>query len=93
MSQAGGGNDEEEEQQQHHDFEQPPQQGSPDFQPRYESQYHEDLQGIKEHLCSMQFLQQSFYENMQKSQADNMEEVKQNKEKQEEMWSDKPYFD
>ncbi|MED6189509.1 hypothetical protein PIB30_096601 [Stylosanthes scabra] len=81
MPQAGGGNDEEEEQQQHHDFQQPPQQPFPDFQPRYESQYHEDLQGIEDHLSSMQFLQQSFYENMQKSQADYIEEVKQVKEK------------
>ncbi|MED6126308.1 hypothetical protein PIB30_077245 [Stylosanthes scabra] len=46
-----------------------------------------DLQGIEEHLSSMQFLQQSFYENMQKSQADYMEEVKQIKAKQEEMWN------
>ncbi|MED6214593.1 hypothetical protein PIB30_104503 [Stylosanthes scabra] len=75
MPLAGGGNDEEEEQQQHHDFQQPPQQGFLDFQPRYESQYHEDLQGIEEHLSSMQFFQQSFYENMQKSQADYMEET------------------
>ncbi|MED6176467.1 hypothetical protein PIB30_088483 [Stylosanthes scabra] len=60
---ARGGN-EEEEQQQHQNFQQPPQQPFPDFQPHYESQYHEDLQGIEEHLSSMQFLQQSFYENM-----------------------------
>ncbi|MED6127326.1 hypothetical protein PIB30_087037 [Stylosanthes scabra] len=61
-------------------------------EPRYESQYHEDLQGIEEHLSSMQFFQQSFYENMQKSQADYMEEVKQIKEKQEEMWSNNQRF-
>ncbi|MED6150981.1 hypothetical protein PIB30_077932 [Stylosanthes scabra] len=85
MPQAGGANNEEEEQQHQHDHQQSPQQGFPDFQPRYESQYHEDLQGIEEHLSSMQFFQQSFYENMQKSQADYMEEVKQIKEKQEEM--------
>ncbi|MED6222677.1 hypothetical protein PIB30_066604 [Stylosanthes scabra] len=77
MPQARGGDEEEEEQQQHQNFQQPPQQPFPDFQPRYESQYHEDLQGIEEHLSSMQFLQQSFYENMQKSQADYMEKVKQ----------------
>ncbi|MED6115893.1 hypothetical protein PIB30_095003 [Stylosanthes scabra] len=65
---------------------------SPDFQPRYESQYHEDLQGIEEHLSSMQFLQQSFYENMQKSQADYMEEVRQIKAKQEEMWNNNNRF-
>ncbi|MED6178146.1 hypothetical protein PIB30_104841 [Stylosanthes scabra] len=53
MPQAGGGNEEEEEQQQHHNFQQPPQQPFPDFQPRYESQYHEDLQGIEEHLSSI----------------------------------------
>ncbi|MED6141753.1 hypothetical protein PIB30_106655, partial [Stylosanthes scabra] len=74
MPQAGGGNEEEEEQQQHQNFQQPHHQPFPDFQPRYESQYHEDLQGIEEHLSSMQFLQQNFYENMQKSQADYMEE-------------------
>ncbi|MED6175580.1 hypothetical protein PIB30_079730 [Stylosanthes scabra] len=92
MPQAGGGNEEEEEQQQHHNFQQPPQQPFPDFQPRYESQYHEDLQGIEEHLSSMQFLQQSFYENMQKSQANYMEEVKQIKEKQEKMWNNNNRF-
>ncbi|MED6116838.1 hypothetical protein PIB30_103971 [Stylosanthes scabra] len=42
MPQADGGNFEEEDQQ-------PPQQN----QPRYESQYHEDLQGIEETLSSM----------------------------------------
>ncbi|MED6152697.1 hypothetical protein PIB30_094551 [Stylosanthes scabra] len=86
MPQAGGGNEEEEEQQQHHNFQQPPQQPFPNFQPRYESQYHEDLQGIEEHLSSMQFLQQSFYENMQKSQADYMEKSRK------EMWSNNNRF-
>ncbi|MED6150879.1 hypothetical protein PIB30_076865 [Stylosanthes scabra] len=76
MPQPGGGNEEEEEQQQHHDFQQPPQQPFSDFQLPYESQYHENLQGIEEHLSSMQFSQHSFYENMQKSQADYMEEVR-----------------
>ncbi|MED6165943.1 hypothetical protein PIB30_104453 [Stylosanthes scabra] len=56
-------------------------------QPRYESQYHEDLQGIEETLSSMQFFQQTFYENMQKSQADYTEEVKQLKEKQEQIYN------
>ncbi|MED6153810.1 hypothetical protein PIB30_105663 [Stylosanthes scabra] len=92
MPQVRGGNEEEEEQQQHQNFQQPPQQPFPDFQPCYESQYHEDLQGIEEHLSSMQFLQQSFYENMQKSQADYMEEVKQIKAKQEEMWNNTNRF-
>ncbi|MED6127309.1 hypothetical protein PIB30_086867 [Stylosanthes scabra] len=40
----------------------------------------------------MQFLQQSFYENMQKSQADYIEEVKQIKDKQEEMWNNTNRF-
>ncbi|MED6201156.1 hypothetical protein PIB30_092122 [Stylosanthes scabra] len=40
----------------------------------------------------MQFLQQSFYENMQKSQAEYMEEVKQIKAKQEEMWNNTNRF-
>ncbi|MED6176466.1 hypothetical protein PIB30_088471 [Stylosanthes scabra] len=92
MPQAGGGNEEEEEQQQHQDFQQLPHQPFPDFQPCYESQYHEDLQVIEKHLSSMQFLQQSFYENMQKSQADYMEEVKQIKAKQEEMWNNNNRF-
>ncbi|MED6222866.1 hypothetical protein PIB30_068552 [Stylosanthes scabra] len=35
--------------------------------PRYESQYDEDLQDIEETFSSMQFFQQTFYENMQKS--------------------------
>ncbi|MED6162782.1 hypothetical protein PIB30_073773 [Stylosanthes scabra] len=92
MPQAGGGNDEEEEQQPQHENQQPPQQGFPDFQPGYESQYHEDLQGIEEHPSSMQFFQQTFYENMQKSQADYMEEVRQIKEKQEEMQNNQNRF-
>ncbi|MED6185377.1 hypothetical protein PIB30_056502 [Stylosanthes scabra] len=60
--------------------------------PRYESQYHEDLQGIEETLSSMQFFQQTFYENMQKSQADYMEEVKQLKEKQEQIYNHNQRF-
>ncbi|MED6214299.1 hypothetical protein PIB30_101712 [Stylosanthes scabra] len=92
MPQAGGGNEEEEEQQQHQHFQQPPQQPYQDFQPNYESQYHQDLQGIEKHLSSIQFLQQSFYENMQKSQAEYMEEVKQIKAKQEEMWNNTNRF-
>ncbi|MED6200756.1 hypothetical protein PIB30_088353 [Stylosanthes scabra] len=87
MPQADGGNFEEEDQQppqqnqppqQDH---QPQQHGFPDFQPHYESQYHETLQGIESHLSSMQFFQQTFYENMQKSQADYMEEVWKEQEK------------
>ncbi|MED6186405.1 hypothetical protein PIB30_066357 [Stylosanthes scabra] len=76
MPQAGGGNEEEQEQQQYHHYQQPPQQHYQEFQQNFENQYHQDLQGIEEHLSSMQFLQQSFYENMQKLQADYMEEVK-----------------
>ncbi|MED6189461.1 hypothetical protein PIB30_096201 [Stylosanthes scabra] len=85
MPQADGGNFEEEDQQ-------PPQHGFPNFQPRYESQYHEDLQGIEETLSSMQFFQQIFYENMQKSQADYMEEVKQLKKKQEQIYNHNQRF-
>ncbi|MED6163132.1 hypothetical protein PIB30_076892 [Stylosanthes scabra] len=46
MPQADEGNFEEEDQQ-------PPQHGFPNFPPRYESQYYEDLQGIEETLFSM----------------------------------------
>ncbi|MED6162061.1 hypothetical protein PIB30_066821 [Stylosanthes scabra] len=92
MPLAGGGNEEEEEQQQYQHFQQPPQQRYQDFQPTYESQYHQDLQGIEEHLSSMQFLQQSFYENMKKSQAEYMEEVKKIKAKQEKMWNNTNRF-
>ncbi|MED6136398.1 hypothetical protein PIB30_055801 [Stylosanthes scabra] len=60
--------------------------------PRYESQYHKDLQGIEETLSSMQFFQQTFYENIQKSQADYMEEVKQLKEKQEQIYNHNQRF-
>ncbi|MED6214727.1 hypothetical protein PIB30_106053 [Stylosanthes scabra] len=92
MPQAGGGNEEEEQQQQHQHFQQPPRQPYQDFYPNYESQYHQDLQGIEEHLSSMQFWQQSFYENIQKSQAEYMEKVKQIKAKQEEMWNNTNRF-
>ncbi|MED6224162.1 hypothetical protein PIB30_081203 [Stylosanthes scabra] len=93
MPQARRGNEEEKEQrQQHQHFQQPPQQPYQDFQPNFESQYHQDLQGIEEHLSSMQFLQQIFYENMQKLQAKYMEEVKQIKAKQEEMWNNTNRF-
>ncbi|MED6113236.1 hypothetical protein PIB30_068952 [Stylosanthes scabra] len=40
----------------------------------------------------MQFFQQTFYENMQKSQADYMEEVKQIKEKQEQIYQHNQRF-
>ncbi|MED6176010.1 hypothetical protein PIB30_083829 [Stylosanthes scabra] len=61
-------------------------------QTRYESQYHEDFQGIEETLSNMQFFQKTFYENMQKSQADYMEKVRQIKEKQEEIWTNNQRF-
>ncbi|MED6126496.1 hypothetical protein PIB30_079098 [Stylosanthes scabra] len=50
MPQADGGNFEEEDQQPPQQDQQPQQHGFPNFQPRYESQYHEDLQGIEETL-------------------------------------------
>ncbi|MED6211548.1 hypothetical protein PIB30_074838 [Stylosanthes scabra] len=92
MPQAVGGNEEEQEQQQHQHFQQPPQQPYQDFQPNFESQYHQDLQGIEEYLASMQFLQQCFYENMQKSQSECMEEVKAIKAKQKELWNNTNRF-
>ncbi|MED6177311.1 hypothetical protein PIB30_097070 [Stylosanthes scabra] len=68
MPQADGGNFEEEDHQPPQQN-QPPQQdqqpqqyGFPNFQPRYESQYHEDLQGIEETLSSMQFHAQIWQE-------------------------------
>ncbi|MED6116558.1 hypothetical protein PIB30_101354, partial [Stylosanthes scabra] len=69
-----------------------PQHGFPNFQPQYQSQFHETLEGIESHLYSMQFFQQNFYENMEKSQADYMEEVKQIKAKQEEIWTNNQRF-
>ncbi|MED6136957.1 hypothetical protein PIB30_060553 [Stylosanthes scabra] len=92
MPHADGGNDEEEDQQLPQQDQQPPQHGFPVFQPHYESQFHETLQGIETHLSSMQFFQQNFYENMEKSQADYMEEVKQIKAKQEEIWTNNQRF-
>ncbi|MED6176869.1 hypothetical protein PIB30_092457, partial [Stylosanthes scabra] len=92
MPQADGGNEEEEDQQQPQQDQQPPQHGFPDFQPQYQSHFHETLEGNESHLSSMQFFQQNFYENMEKSQADHMEEVKQIKEKQEEIWTNNQRF-
>ncbi|MED6115703.1 hypothetical protein PIB30_093205 [Stylosanthes scabra] len=85
MLHTDGGNEEEEDQQQ-------PQHGFPDFQPQYQSQFHETLEGVESHLSSMQFFQQNFYENMEKSQVDYMEEVKQIKAKQEEIWTNNQRF-
>ncbi|MED6116968.1 hypothetical protein PIB30_105392 [Stylosanthes scabra] len=53
MPQADGGNEEEEDQQQPQENQQPPQHGFPDFQPQYQSQFHETLEGIESHLSSM----------------------------------------
>ncbi|MED6212699.1 hypothetical protein PIB30_086083 [Stylosanthes scabra] len=50
------------------------------------------LQGIESHLSSMQFFQQTLYENMEKSQPDYMEEVKQIKEKQEQIYNHNQRF-
>ncbi|MED6137079.1 hypothetical protein PIB30_061593 [Stylosanthes scabra] len=55
MPQADGGNFEEEDQQQPQQDHQPQQHGFPNFQPHYESQYQETLQGIESHLSRMQF--------------------------------------
>ncbi|MED6189552.1 hypothetical protein PIB30_097058 [Stylosanthes scabra] len=92
MPQADGGNEEEEDQQQPQQDQQPPKHGFLDFQPQYQSQFHETLEGIELHLSSMQFFQQNFYENMEKSQADYMEEVKQIKAKQEKIWTNNRRF-
>ncbi|MED6127737.1 hypothetical protein PIB30_090951 [Stylosanthes scabra] len=92
MPQVDGGNNEEEDQQPPQQDQQPQQHAFPNFQPRYESQYHEDLQGIEDTLSSMQFFQQTFYENMQKSQANYMEGVKQLKEKQEQIYNHNQRF-
>ncbi|MED6150799.1 hypothetical protein PIB30_075979 [Stylosanthes scabra] len=70
----------------------PPQQPYQDFQQNFENQYHQDVQGIEEHLSSMQFLQQAFYEDMQNSQAEYMEEVNAIKAKQEELWNNTNRF-
>ncbi|MED6177472.1 hypothetical protein PIB30_098457 [Stylosanthes scabra] len=61
-----------------------------DFSPndiRRVMRFKRETAGIEETLSSMQFFQQTFYENMQKSQADYMEEVKQIKEKQEQIYN------
>ncbi|MED6177732.1 hypothetical protein PIB30_100799 [Stylosanthes scabra] len=92
MPQAEGGNEEDQNQQQYHQFQQPPKQHYPQFQQNFENQYHQDLQGIEEYLSSMQFTQQSFYGNMQKSQAEYMEEVKAIKAKQVELWNNTNRF-
>ncbi|MED6115246.1 hypothetical protein PIB30_088578, partial [Stylosanthes scabra] len=75
-----------------HEDEPMPQADGGNEEEEEQHQYHEDLQGIEETLSSMQFFQQTFYENMQKSQADYMEEVKQIKEKQEEIWTNNHRF-
>ncbi|MED6125492.1 hypothetical protein PIB30_069029 [Stylosanthes scabra] len=53
MPQGDGGNFEGEDQQPPQQDQQPQQHGFPNFQPRYESQYHEDLQGIEETLSKI----------------------------------------
>ncbi|MED6178587.1 hypothetical protein PIB30_109039 [Stylosanthes scabra] len=62
MPQADGGNFEEEDQQPPQQGQQPPQHGFPNFQPRYESQYHEDLQGIEETLSKQEKLAKEIQE-------------------------------
>ncbi|MED6153562.1 hypothetical protein PIB30_103261, partial [Stylosanthes scabra] len=47
---------------------------------------------MEETLSSIQFFQKTFYKNMQKSQADYMEEVKQIKEKQEQIYNHNQRF-
>ncbi|MED6214099.1 hypothetical protein PIB30_099715, partial [Stylosanthes scabra] len=80
MPQADGGNFEEEDQQPPQQNQpaqqdqQPQQHGFPNFQPRYESQYHEDLQGIEETLSCMQFHSQIWQE--QEKLAKEIQEVR-----------------
>ncbi|MED6186984.1 hypothetical protein PIB30_072049, partial [Stylosanthes scabra] len=80
MPQADGGNFEEEDHQPPQQN-QPPQQdqqpqqhGFPNFRPRYESQYHEDLQGIEETLSSIQFHAQIWQE--QEKLAKEIQEIR-----------------
>ncbi|MED6177841.1 hypothetical protein PIB30_101813, partial [Stylosanthes scabra] len=74
IPQADGGNNEEEDQQPPQQDQQPQQHAFPNFQPRYESQYHEDLQGIEETLSSMQFHSQIWQE--QEKLAKEIQEIR-----------------
>ncbi|MED6148853.1 hypothetical protein PIB30_056982 [Stylosanthes scabra] len=79
MPQADGGNEEEEDQQQPQQDQQPPQHGFLDFQPQYQSQFHETLEGIESHLSKVWTNNQRFqsqYRQEQERLAKEIQEVR-----------------
>ncbi|MED6210953.1 hypothetical protein PIB30_069011 [Stylosanthes scabra] len=92
MPQYEGGNEEEHNQGKHQHF-QPQYHQDAGFQQHYMEQQQQGFTLLNnEQLASMQIQQQTFFENMQSTQAQYLEELKAVKTRQEELWNNTNRF-
>ncbi|MED6163438.1 hypothetical protein PIB30_079926, partial [Stylosanthes scabra] len=92
MPQFEGGNEEGHDQGQHQHFEQQFQQPEAGFQQNYWEQWQQGFHLINKQLTGMQLQQQQFFENMQSTQAQYLEELKTIKARQDELWNNTNKF-
>ncbi|MED6185577.1 hypothetical protein PIB30_058463 [Stylosanthes scabra] len=86
MPQFERGNEEGHDQGQHQHFEQQYQQPEAGFQQNYWEQQQQGFHLINEQLAGIQLQQQQFFENMQSTQTQYLEELKTVKARQDELW-------
>ncbi|MED6200147.1 hypothetical protein PIB30_082356 [Stylosanthes scabra] len=92
MPQFEGGNEEHHNQGQHQHFQPEYQQQEAGFQQHYMEQQQQGFILINEQLASIQLQQQTFFENMQSTQAQYLEELKSVKTRQDELWNNTNKF-
>ncbi|MED6152143.1 hypothetical protein PIB30_089090 [Stylosanthes scabra] len=92
MPQFKGGNEENHNQGQHQHFQPQYQQPEAGFQQSYWEQQQQGFQLINEQLAGMQLQQQQFFENMQTTQAQYLEELKVVKTRKDEIWNNTNKF-
>ncbi|MED6212449.1 hypothetical protein PIB30_083452 [Stylosanthes scabra] len=92
MPQFEGGNAEDHDQGQHQHFHQQFQQPEVGFQQNYWEQQQQCFHLINEQLAGMQLQQQQFFENMQSTQAQYLEELKTVKARQDQLWNNTNKF-
>ncbi|MED6116388.1 hypothetical protein PIB30_099859 [Stylosanthes scabra] len=91
MPQFEGGNEEDHNQGQHQHF-QPQYHQDAGFQQHYMEQQQQGFTLLNEQLASVQIQQQNFFESMQSTQAQYLEELKLVKTRQDELWNNTNKF-
>ncbi|MED6152237.1 hypothetical protein PIB30_089966 [Stylosanthes scabra] len=92
MPQFEGGNEEDHNQGYHQHFQPQYHQQDAGFQQQYMEQRQQGFTLINEQLANMQIQQQTFFENMQSTQAQYLEELKAVKTRQDELWNNTNKF-